>query len=274
MLRTALLPLPLCLLMACSAPTAPDTGSQPAATPDAPAATADASAPTGLSIDASQLGANHWLLTSAASADNRPIDVLFPNEETPLQLDFHDGRLSVSGGCNRHSGSYRIQGDTLTVGALASTRRACAQPLMDADAAIAAQLGAPLQVKAIDAGQLLLVSASGDTLSWRSEPTAQTRFGSAGETVFWEVAPQTVACNTGGVAATCLQVRPVHYDAQGLKQPVNTDFAPFHGQIEGYEHRPGTRNILRLKQFTLATADATGNTTAQVLDLVVESDNG
>ena len=268
MLRTALLPLPLALLMAC-APTPPDTDAQAAATaPDVvPAA-------TGLSIDAGHLDANHWLLTSAASADNQPIDALFPNEEVPLQLDFIDGRLSISGGCNRHSGSYQIQGQTLSVGSLASTRRACAAPLMEADRAIAAQLASPLQIQAIDSGQLLLVSASGDTLSWRAEPTAQTRFGSAGETVFWEVAAQTVACNNGGVAAQCLQVRPVHYDAQGIKQAVSTDFAPFHGQIEGYEHRPGTRHILRLKQFTLPAADAQGNTTAQVLDMVVESDNG
>ena len=271
MLRIALLPLPLALLMACSAPTSPDTDAQAVAAADV--APSPAPAASGLSIDASHLDANHWLLTSAASADNQPIDALFPNEEVPLQLDFNEGRLNISGGCNRHSGSYQIQGQTLSVGSLASTRRACAAPLMEADRAIAAQLASPLQIQAIDSGQLLLVSASGDTLSWRGEPTAQTRFGSAGETVFWEVAAQTVACHNGGAAAQCLQVRPVHYDAQGIKQAVSTDFAPFHGQIEGYEHRPGTRHILRLKQFTLPAADAQGNTTAQVLDMVVESEN-
>lgn len=273
MLRAALLPLPLGLLIACSAPTPPDTGSQPAATTQATAAIADPAQPTGLSIDASHLVNNHWLLTSAATAGNQPIDVLFPNEETPLQLDFNDGRLSISGGCNRHSGSYQIQGETLSVGSLASTRRACAAPLMDADRAIAAQLAAPLQIKAIDSGQLLLVSASGDTLSWRGEPTAETRYGGTAQTVFWEVAAQTVPCPQQATQQ-CLQVRPVHYDDKGIKQGEPGPFSAFAGTIEGYEHQPGTRHILRLKQFTLPAADARGNTTAQVLDMVVESDNG
>ena len=145
---------------------------------------------------------------------------------------------------------------------------------MAADQAIAAQFSKPLQVKAIDSGQLLLVSADGATLSWRGEPTAQTRFGGPGETVFWEVAAQRKPCSHGVMAnAQCLQVRPVHYSAEGIKQPASADFSPFYGEIEGYQHQPGTRNILRLKRYPVANPPADGSSLAYVLDLVVESEN-
>ena len=267
MLRATLLTLPLALLVACSPSTpaqgGPDTDAASAPVQELPAA-------SGLSIDASHLTANHWLLASASDKANAPIDILFPNEEAPLQLDFGDGGLSISGGCNQQSGSYQIQGETLTVGPLAATRRACAEALMQADSAISAQLAAPLQIKAIDAGQLLLVSADGSTLSWRGEPTARTRFAGPGEQVFWEVAATTVAC-PGDAARQCLQVRPVVYDQQGLKQGEPGPYAAFAGTIEGYEHQPGTRSILRLKHFPLPTPAADGSQDAYVLDMVVES---
>ena len=267
MLRASLLTLPLALLVACS----PSTPAQGGTDTDAANAAAQAQpAASGLTIDASHLVANHWLLTSASDPANAPIDALFPNEEAPLQLDFNEGRLSISGGCNQQSGSYQIEGETLTVSALVSTRRACDEALMQADRVIAERFGAPLQVKAIDAGQLLLVSASGDTLSWRGEPTAQTRFGSQGEQVFWEVAATTVAC-PDDAGKQCLQVRPLVYDVQGLKQGEPGPYAAFAGTIEGYEHQPGTRNVLRLKHFALPAPAADGSSDAYVLDMVVES---
>lgn len=36
-----------------------------------------------------------------------------------------EGRASGSGGCNNYGGTYRVQGDNLTFGALMSTKRAC-----------------------------------------------------------------------------------------------------------------------------------------------------
>lgn len=176
MLRVALLPLPLALLMACSAPVPPhDTAPTPASAPTNDTATIatppSAPAPTGLRVELDRLTGGQWLLTSAATAAQQPIDALFADEETPLQLSFDNGQLQVRGGCNTLTGSYQITQDTLSVNALAATRRACAAPLMQADAAISAQLAAPLQVLAIDGGQLLLVSASGDTLSWRAAPS-------------------------------------------------------------------------------------------------------
>lgn len=174
MLRPVLLSLPLGLFVACSTPVSPpDAGSaaQPAVDTTATAPTAGAAPPSGLQVEVDRLAAEvSWLLTSAASAGQQPIDALFADEDAPLQLRFDNGQLQVSGGCNLLTGSYQVSADSLRVGPLAATRRACPAALMQADAAITAQLSAPLQVLAIDAGQLLLVSANGDTLSWRAAP--------------------------------------------------------------------------------------------------------
>ncbi|THF87229.1 META domain-containing protein [Deinococcus sp. KSM4-11] len=48
---------------------------------------------------------------------------------TPLTLRFGaDGRVSGSGGCNTFMGRFSVEDDTLAIGPLAATRRACATP--------------------------------------------------------------------------------------------------------------------------------------------------
>lgn len=47
-----------------------------------------------------------------------------------------DGRLTGSGGCNRFTGSYAIEGETLTIGPVAATRMLCPEPAMSAEAAL------------------------------------------------------------------------------------------------------------------------------------------
>jgi heat shock protein HslJ len=81
-----------------------------------------------------------------------------------LRLEFSDGGLSVHAGCNHLHGNYRISGDRLRVGPLASTEMACDQPLMDQDAWLAdTVLGSPLAV-AVD-GDTLTLSRPGLTLA-------------------------------------------------------------------------------------------------------------
>jgi heat shock protein HslJ len=46
-------------------------------------------------------------------------------------LAFADGgRISGSGSCNQFSGTARVDGQSLTIGPLAVTRMACAEPVM------------------------------------------------------------------------------------------------------------------------------------------------
>jgi heat shock protein HslJ len=73
-----------------------------------------------------------------------------------------DGRVSGSAGCNRYTGPYQSSGDTLSIGPLATTRMACAQPVMEQEAAYLAALAATTERQFQD-GQLWLRDASGAT---------------------------------------------------------------------------------------------------------------
>jgi heat shock protein HslJ len=68
-----------------------------------------------------------------------------------------DGTLSGSGGCNTFNAGYTVEGaDGLTIGPIASTRMACEQEIMDAEAAYFAALE-----------NVATYEASGDTLTLR-----------------------------------------------------------------------------------------------------------
>ena len=131
----------------------------------------------------------------------------------------------------------------------------------------------PLQVRTLDASTLVLAAADGSVLTFNAVPTAETRYGGPGETVFWEVADQTKPCPHPLMAnAQCLQVREIRYDANGIKQGTPGEFTHFYGQIEGYTHQPGVRNVLRLKRFDVANPPADADRFAYVLDMAVETE--
>jgi hypothetical protein len=90
--------------------------------------------------------------------------------------------------------------------------------------------------------------------------------------MFLEVAAQTVECTSGAMRGQCLRVREIRYDDQGLKVGPPGAWQTFHGQIEGYTHTPGVRNVLRIKRFKRSTVPADASAYLYVLDLVVESE--
>jgi heat shock protein HslJ len=68
----------------------------------------------------SSLDGTAWSLRDTAA---------FGTEGVTVTLEFADGRVSGTGGCNSYSGPYRAEGSKLTIGPdLTSTRRACAPP--------------------------------------------------------------------------------------------------------------------------------------------------
>jgi heat shock protein HslJ len=73
-----------------------------------------------------------------------------------------DGRVGGSAGCNTYVGPYEISGDSLTIGPPATTRRACAQPVMDQEAAYLAALQATTRYRFED-GRLVLRDAADAT---------------------------------------------------------------------------------------------------------------
>ena len=265
--------LPLLLpfaLIACTPATPPaDTAGAPTTAPDAlpDAATAD---------HATTLGAYHWRLFDARDGANAPIEALVGGEP-PLQLDFREGGVSVSNACNRISATVALDEDRLDVGDAVSTMMACTdERLGRLEREIGQRLPGThrIAIRAGDTPQLTLTADDGGVLRFDGAPTPATRYGSAGEQVFLEIAPERVACNHPLIPDhRCLQVRPVRYDEAGVRQPGDAAWAPLYQEIEGFEHEDGTRNVVRVQRFDVADPPADAPSQAYVLDMVVESEN-
>jgi len=74
-----------------------------------------------------------------------------------------DGALSGSGGCNDYNATYTVDGaDGLTIGPIASTRKACADDVMNEESAYFAALGNVAKFE-IDGDTLTLRDSSGST---------------------------------------------------------------------------------------------------------------
>lgn len=219
----------------------------------------------------------HWRLASAIGKDGQPIAALLARADKPLQLDFTAGALSVSNTCNRMHGRYTLAGGTLELGAMASTMMACTDPALDAlDTAVGKYLHGALAFAA-DASeaspQLILTTADGDKLVFTGVPTSETRYGSKGTTEFLEIAAETKPCNHPGMPnAQCLEVRELHYDAQGLRTGAPGPWHVFTQPIKGFTHESGVRNVLRVKRYAIANPPADSPSAAYVLDMVVESE--
>lgn len=59
-----------------------------------------------------------------------------------------DGTVFGSAGCNRFTGGYSVDGDSIKIGPLASTMMACEQPKMDAEAIFLNKLNAAVSYQA------------------------------------------------------------------------------------------------------------------------------
>ena len=243
-------------------------------TPANSQATVPATVSTPAAIDGNLLTANHWVLDNATDSAGKRIDALFVRADKPVTLNFIDGRLAVDNTCNRMGGGYTVAGSTLTVSPMASTMMACAdQTLMALDQAVGSRLEGTLKIEQLDAATLKLSTAAGDVLTLRGEPTAETRYGGPGATVFLEVDAQTKPCSHPLIPdKQCLQVREVHYDDKGLEQGQRGAFENFYDGIEGYTHEAGVRNVLRVKRYAVKNPPADASSQAYVLDMVVSSE--
>jgi heat shock protein HslJ len=218
---------------------------------------------------------HRWLLVNATDASNQRIEALFPDPERSFVFAFEGSRLHVQGGCNGLRGAFQVNPDgMLEVTGGMSTMMACPAPLMAADAALTALMAGTLEPVLVAGAQptLALLTAAGDTLVLTGELTPEARFG-APTRVFLEVAAQTVPCEGSPRGdGQCLQVREVVFDEQGLRVGTPGEWQPLMADIEGYEHQPGIRNVLRLKRFEPPVPAGLPATPIYVLDLVVESE--
>jgi len=219
---------------------------------------------------------NHrWRLVDATDAANERIDALFPDPERFFEFRFAESRVHAQGGCNGLRAAFALDADDrLEVTGAISTMMACAAPLMEADATLAALLAEPLETVLVRGAQptLVLLTAAGDALMLTGTLTPEARFG-APTTVFLEVAAQATACEESVRAdGLCLQVREIGFDEQGLRAGTPSEWQPFTADIEGYRHESGIRNVLRVKRFEPSAGPGAPVGPIYVLDLVVESE--
>lgn len=256
-----------------SAPPGPPPPTRPAPPPPAPPAPMDLS-PT--------LPAYDWDLTAAYDARGQSLQDWRLPGRAPLRLQFREGRLTAQNLCNVIGASYRLAGERIEVGMGVMTKRLCPEPgLMALEQRVATLLpqAQSLQLQrgpGNAAPQLVLRFADGARWELAGAPTPATRYGSAGERVFLEVAPQTVPCNHPLMPrARCLRVRELRYDDRGLRQGAG-EWRVLQGGIEGFQHEPGLRKVLRVQRFATARpgqptpADAPSH--AYVLDMVIETE--
>jgi heat shock protein HslJ len=242
---------------------------------------AAAKAPTGPAGDASSLTAYHWRLIQAFTPQGGEDQSWFltaGSGKPPLQLDFADRRLAVKNLCNVVTTGYSTEGQRIATQRAVSTLMACTDDqimLLEQKVARilplakqwAVQLGEGQQAPRLTLGFI-------DGTRWVLEgaPTAQTQYGSAGERIFLEVAPQRVACSHPLIKDfQCLRVREIRYGDNGVKTHTG-EWENFYSEIEGYKHEPGIRNVLRIQRFKRQNVPADASAYAYVLDMVVESE--
>jgi heat shock protein HslJ len=268
--------LALASLLAACAQTPPPAAVPPAA-PPAPSA-----APPAPMDHSTTLAAYDWDLTAAydARGQSQP-DWRLPGRP-PLRLAFRGDRLAVQNLCNVVGASVQLAGERIDVGLGLMTKRLCPEPgLMALEQRVATLLPQAQRLQLLRgpgnaAPQLVLRFADGSRWELSGAPTAATRYGSAGERVFLEVAPRTVPCNHPLMPrAQCLRVRELRYDDRGLRQGAG-EWRVLQGGIEGFQHEAGLRKVVRVQRFATARpgqptpADAPSH--AYVLDMVIEAE--
>lgn len=266
-----LMSVPALLLTACARP--------PSST--APSSLPQAQAPTTVSRNAATdlartLSSHHWRLEHASDAQGHDIDALFVRADAPIRLDFANGKLAVSNACNTMGASFRLDGATVRLGPMISTKMACADPaVMALDSEVGRRLQGALEAELVHGGldRLILRNAAGDRLRFVGEATAEARFGGPGETVFLEINARTAPCRHGEmVDARCLQTRELRYDENGVRIGAPGEWQAFYDTIEGYRHEEGTRNVLRVKRYRIPNPPADASSLAYTLEMVIETE--
>lgn len=198
--------------------------------------------------------------------------------KTPIVLTFskQDQRLSIATGCNTQGTTWHINQGQLVTDSLMSTMMACSPELMNQEKLSSAifdkrNIAFSLNMAQVDKPTLTVTNAVGAKFVFEGQKTAEARYQSQAETIFLEIAPETKPC-TGVAPQTCLQVREVKYDQNGLKTRVSPDWTLFYTGIEGYTHAPTQRQIVRVKRYEIKNPAADQSKYAYVQDMIIESE--
>lgn len=227
-----------------------------------------------------------WTLVSAIDNKAQSLSTLMATkDQVRLSFNQYQGQntLSYSVGCNTISSVYQLQGSVLTVEDSMSTKMSCGDldiaennliELMQGDSQLVLTENDQAQE---DQPILTQLTSEATTLVWEGNLTAQAKYNSKGETVFWAVNAKKTPCEDN-TSELCLQVKPITYDDQGIKSSEG-EWAPFVGVIDGYQHDGKHDEVLRLQSYQLdnstkadnETLNESSETYAYVLDAVIES---
>lgn len=108
------------------------------------------------------LNGTAWALTS--------IDDTSPLENTSVTIEFTDGKIGGSSGCNSYGGSYKLSGEKFSTDSIAMTLMACMDSgVMEQESAFLDHLQNAQTYKLAD-GQLLILSSDGKSLTFTQNP--------------------------------------------------------------------------------------------------------
>ena len=179
--------------------------------------------------------------------------------------------LNYGVGCNTMSASYELQDHTLTTEDSMSAKMLC-ENLNKAENLLDTLMQGTSEISVTEGENPVLtqVTSNAVTLTWKGRLTSQAKYNGKGETVFWAVNANKVACADNS-SEMCLQVKPVTYNNQGIKVSEGK-WSAFNGEIDGYQHDGKHEEVLRLQRYQLdSDENAEGEAYAYVLDAVIES---
>ncbi|MGV2949206.1 DUF4377 domain-containing protein [Acinetobacter sp. AGC35] len=195
--------------------------------------------------------------------------------ERPVVLSFNaQGRLSAVTGCNGLGTTWSVKNNIITTSEVIGTEMACDAALMEQERFVSQLLqkrDIPFTLNTTDPDKptLTLMAANGQTYEFIGKMTPETKYQGQAETIFLEISPDTKQC-TGVTQQSCLQVKEVKYDQNGLKTQVDKDWTLFYDQIEGFQHSPNERQIIRVKRFEIKHPAADQSKYAYIFDMAVE----
>ncbi|MBP6496700.1 MAG: META and DUF4377 domain-containing protein [Psychrobacter sp.] len=179
--------------------------------------------------------------------------------------------LNYGVGCNTMSASYELQDHTLTTEDSMSAKMLC-ENLNKAENLLDTLMQGTSEISVTEGENPVLtqVTSNAVTLTWKGRLTSQAKYNGKGETVFWAVNANKVACADNS-SEMCLQVKSVTYNNQGIKVSEGK-WSAFNGEIDGYQHDGKHEEVLRLQRYQLdSDENAEGEAYAYVLDAVIES---
>ena len=172
--------------------------------------------------------------------------------EKPLVLNFlSNGTLGISTSCNNLSTSWKAENNTIVTGNMAATMMACPQDRMQQEG-IASQIfdggktAFLFNLNDINAPTLTLTAKNGKQYVFTGKMTPETKYQTQAETIFLEISPETKQCT------------------------VDKDWTLFYDQIEGFQHSPNERQIIRIKRYELKNPAADQSKYAYIYDMAVE----